>query len=294
MSWLQMNLFVDAARAESLSSRLEDIGACAESLEAASSEPLFGEPGIKDTGLWKRTKLSALFEQTTDMQALLMRLATSLAPERLPHYEINRIKDQDWSRVWMDRFTPLRFGARLWIVPSWLTPPDPAAVNILLDPGTAFGTGTHATTGLCLEWLAGDALLSGARVIDYGCGSGILAIAAAKLGAVEVWAVDHDPQALIVTRENAEKNAIAGRVRTCLPDDLSAEPADVVIANILLQPLIDLAPRFARLLLPRGRVGVSGLLVEQLDTCAAAYAPWFVIGESSTHDEWGFLSGVRR
>lgn len=291
--WLQISFEVAAGAAERLTELLESLNAVAVTLDAASDEPRFGEPGVAPAGLWDSTHVRALFDGGVDLARTLSALSTALHPEPTPPYTVDRIDDQDWSRVWMERYEPLRFADNLWVVPSWLSPPDPQAINILLDPGMAFGTGTHATTALCLEWLA-QQTLTDRMVIDYGCGSGILAIAAAKLGAARVLAVDLDPQALRVTRENAAKNAVDQRIVTCLPSALDRLTGHVLVANILLRPLIDLAPVFARFLEKNCPIGLSGLLVQQVDACAAAYAPWFQVAERRERDDWGLVSGVRR
>jgi ribosomal protein L11 methyltransferase len=290
--WLQVSFEVGAGAAERLTELLESLDAVAVTLDAASDEPRFDEPGL-GSALWENTHVRALFGSGVDLERMLNGLATALHPDPIPPYTVDRIDDQDWSRVWMAQYEPLCFANNLWVVPSWLSPPDPQAINILLDPGMAFGTGTHATTALCLEWLA-QQTLTDRIVIDYGCGSGILAIAAAKLGAAQVVAVDLDPQALRVTRENAAKNDVHERLVTCLPSEIDRLAGHVLVANILLRPLLDLAPLFAQLLEKNGPMGLSGLLVQQLDECAAAYVPWFHVTERRLRDDWGLLSGVRR
>jgi ribosomal protein L11 methyltransferase len=179
--------------------------------------------------------------------------------------------------------------------PSWIAPPDPEGINIMLDPGMAFGTGTHPTTALCLEWLANCRVLSGARVVDYGCGSGILALAAAKLGARQVWAVDLDARALAVTCDNAAKNEVLDTIIPLLPEHVDdPQPVDIVIANILAGPLLELAPRFAKLTVIGGRVVLSGILAEQAEECLAAYASWFTMDHLERREEWCLLAGARR
>jgi ribosomal protein L11 methyltransferase len=192
----------------------------------------------------------------------------------------------------MERFKPLCFGPRLWICPSWLPIPDPEAVNILLDPGLAFGTGTHPTTALCLEWLA-NTNLNQAQIIDYGCGSGILAIAALKLGAAGAIAVDHDPQALLAARENATRNAVAPYLQTLSPSELTETRADFLIANILADPLLELAPCFARLVSPGGRLALSGITQDQVQQLAQAYNYWFTFDIPAVRENWALLTGYR-
>ncbi|MDZ4384232.1 MAG: 50S ribosomal protein L11 methyltransferase, partial [Nitrospirota bacterium] len=200
------------------------------------------------------------------------------------------LEDRAWALACMDYFRPMQFGKRLWVCPDGYDFPDPQAVNIVMNPGEAFGTGTHPTTALCLEWLEGVAL-EGLDVIDYGCGSGILAIVAAKLGARHVWAVDDDPQALRVAQENVRRNGVEPALSILLPESLGAVQADVIVANILARPLIALASCFAGLLHPGGRVVLSGILQEQADEVAQAYAPWFHMEPPVTRDSWVRIEG---
>jgi ribosomal protein L11 methyltransferase len=292
MAWLQLKLSVAGKVADELAARLEALGALAITYEPDESVagPVFDEPNLPMTPLWEQLKLSALFSETTDPAPILRALQDmSLGVNAI---SIEGLADQDWSRVWMDRFVPLRFGNRLWIVPSWHQPPDASAINVYLDPGMAFGTGTHATTALCLEWLTRQHALPGACIVDYGCGSGILAIAAAKLGARESYAVDMDPQALAVAAANAASNEVA--IVCGGPRDLPDIDADMLIANILLEPLVGLAPTLARCVRRRGQIALSGLLLEQVDACARAYSPWFEFSERCEQDGWALIAGIRR
>jgi ribosomal protein L11 methyltransferase len=291
MPWLQLSFDVTAAQAEAVSDVLEALGAEAVTMQSAGGDSVFDQ--IDETpGLWNTTVMSALFAADADAVLLLARAGEQLCPQPLPPYRIEMIADQDWNRAWMDRFKPLRFGRRLWIVPSWLQPPDPQGVNIILDPGMAFGTGTHPTTALCLRWLDA-ANLAGSTVIDYGCGSGILAIAAARLGAGLVHAVDIDPQCLEVSRENAERNGVDQRLRIGAAEALDCPPADVLLANILAGPLVQLAPRLSLLVRPGGWIVLSGLLAAQADICLAAYAPSFNMGSAQFEGDWAMLTGRR-
>jgi ribosomal protein L11 methyltransferase len=235
-----------------------------------------------------------LFDSTCDRAGLahaLADLVPDLAPERLAFREV---ADQDWTRAWMDRFQPMRFGRRLWIYPWNIEPPDDGdAVVVRLDPGLAFGTGTHPTTALCLAWLDG-AGLAGKTVVDYGCGSGVLALAALKLGAARVLAVDNDDQALAATRANAERNAVADRVDLYTPQSLPGVAADVLVANILAGPLHDLAPQFAQLVRPGGALALSGILREQAGDLLTRYGEWFDDLVVSAQDDWVRISGVAR
>jgi ribosomal protein L11 methyltransferase len=290
MSWLRLILDTDHAHTGALSEALEQAGAVAVTLEDAADQPLF-EPGPGETPLWNDVRVVGLFAADIDPDTLQDKLTRSLDVQTLNTLRIEPLEDRDWSRAWMDRFQPMRFGERVWIVPSWCDAPEPDAINIALDPGMAFGTGTHPTTALCLEWLDAAAV-SGKRVLDYGCGSGILAIAAAKLGAAEVWAIDNDPQALLATQDNAERNAV--RVHTGLPADTPQEAFDIVIANILAGPLVELAPVLTARLGQGGQLVLSGLLPEQADAITQAYVPRCVLDQRVERDGWMRLSGQCR
>lgn len=269
---------------------LFEIGASSVTLEDAADDPVL-EPAPGATPLWPTVVLKALFDAATEPAAIAMALARALPGTPAPHFEI--VADRPWERVWLEAFHPMRFGRRLWVCPDGQPAGEPDAVRVELDPGLAFGTGTHPTTALCLEWLDAQPL-AGREVVDYGCGSGILAIAAAKLGAARVRAVDVDPQALIATRENAARNAVSDRLEITPEPALAACSADVLVANILATPLIELAPRFAAALRPGGLLALSGLLVEQAGAVTAAYRPCFHIATMTTRDGWVLLGGRRR
>jgi len=292
MSWLQIRFEVSKGDADLLSEALESVGALAVTLQSAGSDNLFDQVDESPT-LWETTALTALFPADTDPTTVTEWLAARLAPTKVPAWTAEVLVDQDWNRAWMDRFHPLRVGKRLWVCPSWHTPPELQAVNVILDPGMAFGTGTHPTTAMCLRWLdAAD--LQGKTVLDYGCGSGILAIAAVKLGARHAHAVDIDPQCLEVTRENAARNGVLDRLAISLARDWPSQQVDVLVANILAGPLIALAPRFAEYVRPGGALGLSGLLAPQAQECLAAYAAFFELQPPVVHDEWVMLSGIRK
>ncbi len=290
MPWLQLRAVTDASHVEPLSELLSELGAVAVTYEDGADQPLF-EPDPGETRLWRETRVTGLFEADADMERITAALAATDLP--LPHISVDPLEDREWSRAWMEAFEPIRCGERLWIVPSWHQPADPAAVNVVLDPGLAFGTGTHPTTALCLEWLDAHPP-EGFEVIDYGCGSGILAVAAALLGARKVWAVDHDPQALVATRDNAAKNGVAERIHTCLPDELPRITADLLIANILANPLLELAPRFARLTRPGAPLVLSGILAPQAEQIRERYETWFRMNPPRQREEWIELDGIRR
>jgi ribosomal protein L11 methyltransferase len=292
MPWLRLKVRAGKDQAERFSDVLESCGAISVSLEDAGDEPLLA-CAVEETPLWSHTLVNALFPADTDAAGVLEQLVHRLRLDRAPPYETETLDDQDWERAWMDRFQPIHFGADLWIVPSWLQPPDPSAVNIILDPGLAFGTGTHATTALCLRWLAQHPP-AGQEVVDFGCGSGILAIAALKLGARHAWGVDVDPRAVEVSRENAERNAVAERLSLGLPETLPPGlSADLVIANILAKPLIQLAPQIMALVKPGGTLILSGLLDNQVAEVSNHYAGKIDF-EGYSDDNWAMLAGTKK
>ena len=292
MPWLQLRLAITPDQAEPMEDLLLGLGAVSVTIMDAEDQPIF-EPDLGTTPLWQHTHLLALFEADTERQSLIEQLQ-QLWPQPLPEHQLEEIADQDWERSWMDNFKPMRFGQRLWIVPSWHEAPEPDAVNLLLDPGLAFGTGTHPTTALCLEWLDGQQLQD-LQVIDFGCGSGILAIGALLLGAERVVGTDIDPQALEASRDNAQRNGLAdARLPLYLPEDMPSEPADVLVANILAGPLVSLAPQLTALVKPGGRIALSGILAEQRDEILTAYDSAFLLDPVAEQDGWIRVSGVRR
>ena len=269
---------------------LFELGAVSVTLEDAADDPVL-EPAPGETPLWPTVVAKALFDPSVDPAGLARALARVLPGGPPPRFET--LADQAWERVWLQDFRPMRFGRRLWVCPGGLPAGDADAIRIELDPGLAFGTGTHPTTALCLEWLDSQEL-AGRSVVDYGCGSGILAIAAAKLGAAHVRAVDIDPQALIATRDNAARNGVSGALTVTGDPALAPRSADMLLANILAGPLVELAPRFAAALEAGGRLALSGLLPEQAETVTAAYRPWFHIETNMTRDGWVLLGGRRQ
>ena len=289
MTWVQFIFDSTRDLAPNLSDQLTECGASAVTLEDSADQPLY-EPGLGETPLWQATRVIALFPAAQGQQQIETMLAAFLAPEAVPNYRVEAIEDKDWEREWMDNFHPIQFGDRLWICPSWHTPPKPEAINIMLDPGLAFGTGTHPTTALCLNWLD-QADVKNKTVIDYGCGSGILAIAAALLGAKKVIGVDTDPNALKATQENAIRNNVT--IDTYLPKDCPALPADILLANILAGPLTELAPTLAALTLPKADLVLSGILDVQADDLSAHYASWFDMQPVIQREEWIRLDGYR-
>ena len=291
MSWQQLTFSTTAQAAERLNELLLETEALAVTLQDAADEPIF-EPALGTTPLWGQTELVALFGAEEDLQQIIQQLQAAFG--QLPPYHISQVAEQNWERAWMDEFKPMQFGQRLWICPSWCEPVDPSAVNLLLDPGLAFGTGTHPTTRLCLEWLDANPPID-SQVIDYGCGSGVLALAALKLGAKITYALDNDPQALLATEDNAKRNQINPRqLKTLSPEQPIAAPVDVLLANILAQPLIELAEKFASLIKPQGTIILSGILQEQADKVSQAYQPWFTLQTVKQLDEWVRLVGIRK
>jgi ribosomal protein L11 methyltransferase len=291
MSWLQVRLAITPDQAQPYEDALLELGAVSVTFMDAEDQPIF-EPDLGTTPLWSKTHLLALFEADIDEQDLSRHLTLIAGSEAA--FQIEPIEDQDWERSWMDNFHPMRFGKRLWIVPSWHEAPEPEAVNLLLDPGLAFGTGTHPTTALCLEWLDGQ-LLEGCQVIDFGCGSGILAIAALLLGAECATGTDIDVQALEASRDNAGRNGIdPARFPVYLPEAMPQVPADVVMANILAGPLVSLAPQLSRLVKQNGRLALSGILAEQADEVRQAYSHDFELDPTAERDGWIRITGIKR
>lgn len=291
MSWLQVKFRATRERAAALIEALEASGALSVSVEDAADERMF-QAAVEHTPLWNQNHVTGLFSTSTDVADVLTRLQAALGTDVPPH-QVDTLPDADWTRAWMTRYQPVAVGQRLWICPSWCAPPDPAAINIMLDPGVAFGTGEHPTTALCLEWLSEQAL-AGRTLIDYGCGSGILAIAALKLGARHVYAVDLDPLALVASRENAARNGVGDRLTVMsaeAPVPLAA--ADVVVANILAGTLIELAPRLATLVHAGGLIVLAGVLTEQIDELCRHYTTDFVF-ETRRRGEWVLLAGTKR
>jgi ribosomal protein L11 methyltransferase len=291
MPWLQLSLEITRDQADLVTEVFESTGALSVTLLDAANEPLL-EPAPGEQPLWGRLRAVALFYPGCDAHAIRDGLRDAL---QAPEIELltEHLDDRDWSTSWRDDFHSMRFGTHLWVCPSDESPPDPDAVVVQMDPGMAFGTGTHATTGLCLEWLDANAS-AGETVIDYGCGSGILAIAACKLGASRVYAVDIDPQALIATRDNAARNAVDQCIEVMLPAALDPGPVDVVIANILANPLIELSGILAGYLRVQGSIILTGILEDQGREVMAAYQQWFDFKAPVQRDEWVLLEGVKR
>ena len=289
MAWIQLRINATAANAESMGDAMSECGALSVTFLDSKDTPIF-EPLPGETRLWGETDVMGLWTADANMDVALTYLKEQFGQFR---YKLEALEDKDWEREWMDNFHPMRFGQRLWICPSWRDVPDPNAVNVMLDPGLAFGTGTHPTTALCLEWLDGLEL-EGKTVIDYGCGSGILAIAALKLGAKRVIGIDIDPQAIEASLANAERNGVADQLELYLAGEKQLEPADVLVANILAGPLQELAPAISELVKTNGPLALSGLLVEQQESVKQAYASGFTDFVVSEKEQWMRISAKKK
>ncbi len=295
MAWNNVCFLTDAAFAEPLCDALIEAGALSASIEDADAgtpdeQPQFGEPGSVNSPGWAHSRVVALLEAEADIPALLSEALSVVGLTEMPEFTVEALAEQNWVQLTQSQFDPIRVSGRLWIVPSWHESPDPDAVNLILDPGMAFGTGSHPTTRLCLEWLERQ-VFPACSVLDYGCGSGILAIAAARLGAAQVAGVDIDPQAVEAARSNAERNGV-----TALFAD-SAQPVageyDLVVANILSNPLRVLAPAICAHVRSGGRLALSGILRAQAEEIIAIYANWLPMEVADTREDWVCLSGVK-
>lgn len=295
MGWQNVSFLTDASHAEPMCDVLLEAGALSASIEdadagTADERPQFGEPGSVNSPGWMRSRVIALFEPDADVAALLAQASAAIGLSGVPAWTVEEVAEQNWVQLTQSQFDPIRVSERLWIVPSWHETPDPAAVNLILDPGMAFGTGSHPTTRLCLEWLERN-VYPDCHLLDYGCGSGILAIAAARLGAGSVAGVDIDPQAVDAARANAERNGVTGLFAD------SAEPVageyDLVVANILSNPLRVLAPAICAHVRSGGRLALSGILREQADEIIAIYAQWLPMQVADVREDWVCLAGIK-
>ncbi len=291
MPFLELHMRLRASEQPLVEAAIETQGSLAITLLDAEDVPIL-EPGVGETPLWPELTLTALFPVEIDKLDLLIALDADIPAHILQTAKFAHVDDKDWTRVWMDTYQPMQFGKRLWIVPTTHTPPDPNAVNIRLDPGLAFGTGTHPTTALCLAWLDGLDL-QGKTVLDFGCGSGILAIAALKLGAKHAYGVDNDPQALIASRENAQRNGVADRFTVLSDKDIAAPPCDVLLANILLPPLLALKKLLAAGCKPGAEAAFSGMLAGQDKELIPAYAGLFETLTTEQQGDWIRVAGQR-
>jgi ribosomal protein L11 methyltransferase len=297
MAWLTLIIDTDAAHAESLSDALMGRGALSvDLLDADADTPdeqaIFGEPGEPPPGVWQHNRVSALFDNDVDVTEVLRAASFSVGLTQLPEHRIETLADNDWVRLTQSQFEPIPISDRLWIVPTWHTPSDPTAINIVLDPGLAFGTGSHPTTRLCLRWLDNN-IKGGESVLDYGCGSGILAIAALKLGAARAVGVDVDTQAVTASRDNAVANQVEN-VEFYLPNNAPKASYDLVVANILTNPLRMLAPLLANATRQGGQIVLSGILESQAQDVMSIYEQWFDLNAPIFEDGWSCLSGQKR
>jgi ribosomal protein L11 methyltransferase len=296
MAWLTLTVNADAQYAEGLSEALLELGALSVDMHDADADTpaeqaIFGEPGEPTALLWSHNCVTAMFAEDAPIESIMQQAARAIGLQQPPTYRTEKLEDNDWVRLTQSQFNPIKISPRLWIVPTWHTASDPAAINITLDPGLAFGTGSHPTTRLCLRWL--DANINGGEsVLDYGCGSGILAIAALKLGAANATGVDVDAQAVQASRDNAEANQVTAQFY--LPDAAPKQQADIVVANILTNPLKVLAPLLANAVRPGGQIVLSGILSEQAEDVMQIYAHWFELKPAVMEDGWACLSGIRR
>jgi ribosomal protein L11 methyltransferase len=293
MSWYQISVITDEETAPKVADFFSDLGAVSVTYMDAEDEPVY-EPAIGETKIWTHTQVIALFEMSADPATIRSQALKHFACEYLKYWEFEVIADQAWERAWMEHYHPMKFADKLWVCPTGQEQREEGTVCLILDPGLAFGTGTHPTTALCLEWLASHDL-SGKTVIDYGCGSGILAIAALLLGAERAYAVDIDPQAITATDSNAMKNNVQDKIICCLPEQFrhADKKSDVVLANILAKPLIEMAGQIAGLLVSKGQLVLSGILAEQADSVIAAYQPYLSLDNLVQQEDWVRLAGVK-
>lgn len=298
MKWLQIHITVDQAQVDFTETLLMSLGAVSVTLDDAEDQVLL-EPLPGETPLWNKVIVTGIYQED-DQDPIDVEKLEAFLKEQLPDAPIRheQLEDQVWERAWMDYYEPIQIAEKFWIVPEWLEAPDSNAVNIKLDPGLAFGTGNHASTFLCLQWL-GQTDLKDKIVIDYGCGSGILGVAALLLGAKKVYATDIDPQAVLATKQNAELNHVLDRLFVGLPEEFNAEfksqKADVLVANILAAPLMALAPEFATLLKSEGEFALAGVIEEQVADVTGVYSEFFDIVHIEKREEnWCRISGKRQ
>jgi len=291
MAWQQLVILTDRQHAEVVETALTELGSLSITIEDAGDEPIY-EPAPDDIPVWAELRMTGLFSEGTDMELVVSEMRRTV--QFVSVERTQELSDRVWEREWMTHFKPMKFGERLWICPTWCDVPDSEGIVIRLDPGLAFGTGTHETTALCLEWLDHHDL-GGKSMIDYGCGSGVLAIAALLLGSEKVVAVDNDPQALQATRNNARSNQIElDRLEIVTPELCQETRVDVLVANILAGPLIELTSRFASLLKPDGKIILSGILKQQWLDIEMAYSPFFDLEKPISRGDWIRLCGTRK
>ena len=293
MSWRQLSLTCQADQLGEVEDLMMELGALSISLSDAGDEPIY-EPLPGDNPIWPESIVSATFAEDSDPEQIAQLLMARLPAGLTQSVKHDSFQDRDWQQAYRQHFKPLQCAPSLWIVPSWIEPPDPQATIVQLDPGLAFGTGSHPTTALCLAWLA-EQQLENLELVDFGCGSGILAIAAIKLGASRVLAVDIDQQALVACQSNMEMNEITnGQIEVSLPEAMAADRVDLLMANILAGPLVELSSRFADLVKPDGKIVLSGILISQLQDIKSAYLEFFELSPARVDGEWACIGGSRR
>lgn len=292
MPWIQLRVNTTEEKAEQVSDMLMGWGAQAVSFVDAHDTPIY-EPMPGEVIYWTNTIVVGLFDAEHPMAEVISQLQNVSFLKNKLDYKLEQLEDKDWEREWMDNFHPIKFGNRLWVCPSWREIPDPTAVNVMLDPGLAFGTGTHPTTALCMQWLD-QVIQPDQTVVDFGCGSGILGIAALKLGAKRVIGIDIDPQAIEASTNNAKRNNVAGQIELYLPKEQPSLTADVVVANILAGPLAELKTVISGYVKPGGLLALSGILTSQAQTVIAAYADEFTFNPIAEQEEWVCLTAIKR
>ncbi|MSS76109.1 MAG: 50S ribosomal protein L11 methyltransferase [Methyloglobulus sp.] len=293
MAWHQISVITNENTAPKVADYFSDLGAVSVTYMDAEDEPVY-EPAIGETKIWTNTRVIALYELTADPAQIRSQTLKRFPQDSLKYWELEVIEDQAWERAWMEYYRPMKFAEKLWVCPTGQEQHEANTVCLILDPGLAFGTGTHPTTALCLEWLASHEL-AGKTVVDYGCGSGILAIAALLLGAERAYAVDIDPQAITATESNAQKNNVQDKIVCCLPEQFSLAntKADVVLANILAKPLIEMVGLITDLVVSKGQLVLSGILAEQTDSVIDAYHSFLPLNKPVQQEDWVRLTGVK-
>ena len=292
MAWHQISVITQENLAPQLADFFSDLGAVSVTYMDAEDEPVY-EPAIGETKIWSNTQVIALYELDADPERIKTQVYQQFNHEDLHSWVYEAIADQEWERAWMEYYKPMKFADRLWVCPTDQEQVESGTVCLTLDPGLAFGTGTHPTTALCLEWLASHEL-SAKTVIDYGCGSGILAVAAVLLGAKIAHAVDIDPQAITATESNALKNKVEDKIKTYLPEQFTPFQADIVLANILAKPLIDMAEQICALVVSGGSLVLSGILHEQAESVINAYQHEIIFSPLVQQEDWIRLEGIKR
>lgn len=291
MAWHQISITSDENTAPQIADFFSGSGALSVTYLDAEDVPIY-EPALNETKIWGNTIVVALYEMDANPELIRAALFSTFAQSPLSNWQAEVLEDRDWERAWMEYYQPMKFADKLWVCPTGQENHEAGTVCLTLDPGLAFGTGTHPTTALCLEWLASHDL-TGKTVIDYGCGSGILAVAAVLLGAKHAHAIDIDPQAITATLANSEKNQVSDKISCYLPEQFTPLAADVVLANILAKPLIELAPAIIELLKPQGQLVLSGILNEQADSVSAAYSANITMNPAVSQEDWCRLDGIK-